>query len=145
MKQIIRYDIVNGQRITLYDKPFNDMEATYYLEVGGRIKKEYKTLRRAIEGYNKEREVLKGEGLYFGTFSAYEDYYAVGSTKEEVKKMLWKMYSRNFYGKPTKEDRKSFEEEVYIREIKADCFGYNTMNKECYIAKGNRLERAKGE
>lgn len=84
--------------------------------------------------------------MYFGTYSVYEEYYAIGESAEEVKKLLWRMYCFNCYNRPTKEDRKSFEEEVNIREIKTSkAWGYNTQYKECYKLSGNKLERLKGE
>lgn len=84
--------------------------------------------------------------LYFGTFSSYEEYYAIGSTAEEVKNLLWKMYSYACYNKPTKEDRQTFEDEVTIEKFTGvKSFGYSTAYKECYIIKGRKLERLKGE
>lgn len=80
--------------------------------------------------------------FYFGTYSVYEDYYAIGETVEEVKTILWKMYVYNCYNKPTKEDRRIFEEEVYIRKIKGvQAFGYNTAHGESYTLKANKLTR----
>lgn len=84
--------------------------------------------------------------IYFGVFNSYEEYYAIGETAEDVKKLLWKMYCFNCYSKPTKEDRKTFEEEIYIRAIKSGkTFGYNTKFCECYKLSGARLERVKGD
>lgn len=78
--------------------------------------------------------------FYFGRVSAYEDYYAIGNSKKEVKDILWKMYSFNFYGKPTEEDRRTFEEEVYIEKIEGvQSFGYNTKYGNSYTVKNNRL------
>ena len=78
--------------------------------------------------------------FYFGTFSSYEDYIAIGKTPEEVKAILWKMYTFNYYGKPNKDDRRIFEEEVNIYPvISGAAFGYNTAFHETYTTKGNRL------
>lgn len=80
--------------------------------------------------------------FYFGVFKAYEEYYAIAETAEDVKKMLWKMYSFNYYGKPTKEDRETFNEEVYIKKVSGvQAFGYNTAYGETYTTKGNKLIR----
>lgn len=84
--------------------------------------------------------------IYFGSFSGYEEYYAIGQSAEEVKRLLWRMYANNFYGKPTKEDRRVFDDEVSIEEIAAvELFGYNTAYKESYTLKNNRLKRLEGE
>lgn len=80
--------------------------------------------------------------FYFGSYSAYEEYYAIGETPEEVKAILWKMYCYNCYNKPTKEDKATFEEEVYIRKINGvQAFGYNTKYGESYTLKANKLIR----
>lgn len=82
--------------------------------------------------------------IYFGSFSGYEEYYAVGSTAEEVKRLLWRMYANNFYGRPTKEDRRVFESEAWIRKLEfCEGLGYNTMCGENYTIKGNKLQTAK--
>lgn len=86
--------------------------------------------------------------MYFGSFSSYEEYYAIGSNPEEVKKLLWRMYANNFCrgSKPTKEDRRIFDDEVCIEELaKVEAFGYNTAYKESYTLKNNRLKRLEGE
>lgn len=86
--------------------------------------------------------------LYFGSFGCYEDYYAIGSNPEEVKKILWKMYANNFCrgSKPTKEDRRDFEEVAYVEEVKAvEVFGYNTKCGDCFTLQNNRLKRLKGK
>lgn len=84
---------------------------------------------------------MKNTGLYFGTFSAYEEYYAIGQSKEEVKTLLWKMYSRNFYGRPTKEDKATFEEEVSVEKFNlVEGFGYNTKFGGCYTLAKGRLK-----
>lgn len=92
--------------------------------------------------------MTKTNKMYFGTFSSYEEYYAIGSNPEEVKKLLWRMYANNFCkgSKPTKEDRRIFEEEATIEEMeKVEAFGYNTAYKECYTLKSNKLQRMKGK
>ena len=81
--------------------------------------------------------------LYFGIFYAYEEYYAIGETAEDVKKLLWKMYKNNFCGSPTKEDKRVFEDEIFIQKFrKTDNFGYETKYGECYTIKNNKLTRA---
>jgi hypothetical protein len=78
--------------------------------------------------------------FYFGIFRAYEDYYAIGETEQEVKTLLWRMYSYNFYGKPAKENKRIFEEEVYIKKVAGvQGFGYNTKFGASYTIKNNRL------
>lgn len=78
--------------------------------------------------------------FYFGRFSAYEDYYAIGESKAKVKAILWKMYVWNCYDKPTKEDKQTFEEEVWIEKIEGvQSFGYNTKYGNSYTVKSNRL------
>ena len=70
--------------------------------------------------------------IFYGHFGAYEEYYAIADTYENCKAMLWAMYKRNFYGRPTKEDRATFEEEANIEEIKgfdlSKGFGVNTKD-----------------
>lgn len=55
--------------------------------------------------------------VYFGTFKAYEEYYAIADTAEGCKAMLWAMYKRNFYDRPTKQDKEDFEETVRIEKV----------------------------
>ena len=86
--------------------------------------------------------------LYFGQYGCYEEYYAIGETAEEVKKMLWKMYRFNCWNKPNKEDRETFEDEVYIQRIEVSSgavYGFNTSDsgrvRKC---KNDRLSDVKG-
>ena len=88
-----------------------------------------------------------GNYIYIGEFGAYEEYYAVGTTYEEVKALLWKMYCGNCYNKPTREERKEFEETVYIRElpINDNCgFGFNSavrIDSIYTLTKSRKLKR----
>ena len=71
---------------------------------------------------------MENEYIYIGEFESYEEYYAVGTSYAEVKTLLWKMYCRNCYNKPTKEERREFDDTVYIRElpINGAGFGFNS-------------------
>ena len=85
--------------------------------------------------------------IYYGRYSAYEEYYAIADTYENCKKMLWAMYKNNFYGRPTKEDRAEFEETVNIEKISnfdlSKGFGVNTKD---YQPRANyRTLKAVGE
>lgn len=75
------------------------------------------------------------EYFFFGRFGAYEEYYAFGLTYDDCKDVLWRMYERNCERngyEPTEEDRKTFEEEVYISEFHnfniLNGFGFNTSD-----------------
>lgn len=86
--------------------------------------------------------------LYFGTFGSYEEYYAFGNNPEEVKKILWKMYCRNCYGKPTKEDKRIFEEEHNVKAVKLPTveksYGFNSADgcDRIFYLCGDRLKIA---
>ena len=83
--------------------------------------------------------------LYFGRYGCYEYYYAFGNNPEEVKQLLWKMYNRNCYDKPTKEDKETFEEEHYIKAVELPTveksYGYNTADgcDRIFTLSGNKL------
>lgn len=83
--------------------------------------------------------------LYFGTFGSYEEYYAFGNNPEEVKKILWKMYCRNCYNKPTKEDKRIFEEEHNVKAVKLPTveksYGFNSADGcgRIFTLNGNHL------
>lgn len=88
--------------------------------------------------------------LYFGQFSAYEEYYAFGDSPEKVKRLLWLMYCHNYYGRPTKEDKQEFEEVTYIQRIVrldniGQTYGFTTKDSSnVYRLQGDKIVKAKG-
>lgn len=83
--------------------------------------------------------------LYFGKFGSYEEYYAFGNNPEEVKKILWRMYCRNCYITPHKEERQTFEEEHHITAVELPpiekAYGFNSADGcgRIFTLNGNHL------
>lgn len=87
--------------------------------------------------------------MYVGQFSSYEEYYAFGSNYADVKDLLWRMYRRNC-DTTTAEDRRIFEDEVYVQVLEGvnapeTTYGFNTYDSgRMFGLKNNRLVDIEG-